>query len=56
MSLKLRLNLVITVVLALIFLASSVFLVREARRDVQAAQAAKTEVDPDLVAKLARVR
>ena len=36
MSLKLRLNLVITVVLALIFLASSVFLVREAQRDVQA--------------------
>lgn len=36
MSLKLRLNLVITLVLALIFLASSVFLVREARRDVQA--------------------
>lgn len=36
MSLKLRLNLVITVVLAVIFLASSVFLVHEARRDVQA--------------------
>ncbi|HQR52842.1 MAG TPA: histidine kinase [Burkholderiales bacterium] len=36
MSLKLRLNLVITIVLAIIFLASSVFLVREARRDVQA--------------------
>jgi two-component system sensor histidine kinase UhpB len=36
MSLKLRLNLVITLVLALIFLASSVFLVREARRDVRA--------------------
>jgi two-component system sensor histidine kinase UhpB len=36
MSLKLRLNLVITLVLALMFLASSIFLVREAQRDVQA--------------------
>ncbi len=36
MSLKLRLNLVITIVLAVIFLASSIFLVHEARRDVQA--------------------
>jgi two-component system sensor histidine kinase UhpB len=36
MSLKVRLNLVITLVLALIFVASSVVLVREARRDVQA--------------------
>jgi two-component system sensor histidine kinase UhpB len=36
MSLKLRLNLVITLVLGCIFLAGSVFLVREAQRDVRA--------------------
>jgi two-component system sensor histidine kinase UhpB len=36
MSLKLRLNLVITLVLAAIFLAGSAFLVREARTDVRA--------------------
>ena len=35
MSLKLRLNLVITLVLAVIFLAGSAFLVREARTDVR---------------------
>ena len=36
MSLKLRLNLVLTIVLSILFLVGSGFLVREARTDVRA--------------------